>query len=152
VGLRLASVGRGGWDYHTNVGPVDGGRGSMAGDLGEIAMGLAAFATDLGPHLKRVTVVTLTEFGRRVQQNGNNGLDHGHGSVVLMLGGGVAGGRVHGTWPTLAANRLDDGDLAATTDYRTILAEILTEQMGVTSVAGVFPGLPARRLGVIGPR
>jgi len=152
VGLRLASVSRGGWDYHTNIGPVDGGGGTMAGDLGELANGLAAFAADLGPHLQRVTVVTLTEFGRRVEQNGNNGLDHGHGCVVLMLGGGIRGGKVHGTWPTLAAGRLDQGDLAATTDYRTILAEILTEQMGVASIADVFPGLPARRLGVVAPR
>jgi len=149
LGLRVASVGRGGWDYHTNIGPVDGGGGTMAGDIAEVAQALAAFAADLGPHWRRVTVVTLTEFGRRVAQNGNNGLDHGHGCVVLLLGGGIRGGRVHGTWPTLAANRLDDGDLAATTDYRTILAEILTGQMGVPSAVDVFPGLSPRRLGVV---
>ena len=149
VGLRLASVSRGGWDYHTNIGPVDGGQGSMAGDLNELATGLAAFAADLGPHYDRVTVVTLTEFGRRVEQNGNNGLDHGHGCVTLLLGGGIQGGRVHGTWPTLAPSRLDQGDLAATTDYRLILAEILTRQMGVGSVTDVFPGLPAKTLGVV---
>jgi len=149
VGLRIAAVSRGGWDYHTNIGPVDGGQGSMAGDLAEVAQGLAAFAADLGEHYRRVTVVTLTEFGRRVQQNGNNGLDHGHGYAVLLLGGGIRGGRVHGVWPTLAAGRLDEGDLAATTDYRTILAEILTRQMGVASVADVFPGLRALPLGLV---
>lgn len=149
-GLRVAAVHYGGWDHHTNFGGVTSGGNTFAGRLRGLAEGLAAFAADLGPDLGRVTVVTLTEFGRRVKQNGNNGLDHGHGSVVLLLGGGVNGGKVHGRWPGLANDALDHGlDLAATTDYRAIISEILTRRMGVGSVKDVFPGYSPATVGAV---
>ena len=92
--------------------------------------------------------MTLSEFGRRVAENGSGGLDHGHGNVSLLLGGGVVGGKVHGVWPGLSASRLVNGDLAGTTDYRTILAEILEKRCRMPA-STVFPGLPSARLGVV---
>ena len=95
--------------------------------------------------------MTLSEFGRRVTENGSGGLDHGHGNVSLLLGGGVVGGKVHGAWPGLGASNLVNGDLAGTTDYRTILAEVLEKRCGV-SASTVFPALSSARLGVVRPR
>jgi uncharacterized protein (DUF1501 family) len=147
-GLRVAVVQLGGWDIHANHGTVDGGR--FASNLKTLADGLAAFAQDLGSELDRVTVITLTEFGRRVGQNGNNGLDHGRGSAMLLLGGGVNGGKVHGVWPGLTAGDLDSGQgLAVTTDYRAVIAEVLSTRMGLGSVADVFPGYRAEPVGAI---
>ena len=146
LGLRYATVDFGNWDMHENVGGVDGGW--MTNQLGELATALAAFADELGPDFSRVTVVTLSEFGRRVEQNGSYGLDHGHGNVVLMLGGGIKGGKVHGRWPGLSPAALDQGDLAATTDYRDVVGEILTKRCGVDSLGTVFPGLRHRPLGL----
>lgn len=146
-GLRIAHVHMGGWDHHTNIGQASGGK--FANKLSTVAQGLAAFAADLGPDLSRVTVITLSEFGRRVKQNGNGGLDHGHGNCMLVLGGGVRGGRVYGDWPGLSADRLDRGDLAGTTDYRTVIAEILGKKMGVANAASVFPGLSGAQLGLV---
>ncbi|NHC46395.1 DUF1501 domain-containing protein [Motilibacter aurantiacus] len=149
VGARVAAVDLGGWDMHEGVGGVDGGW--MARQLDQLARGLAAFAADLGEAFSRTTVVTLSEFGRRVQENGSGGLDHGNGNAVLLLGGGVAGGRVHGRWPGLSAGSLVEGDLAGTTDYRTLLAEILEARCGVPART-VFPGLAPARLGVVRAR
>jgi uncharacterized protein (DUF1501 family) len=109
---------------------------------------LAAFATDLGPSLADVTVVTLSEFGRRVEQNGSGGVDHGHGNLVMVLGGGTVGGQVYGTWPGLAPDALVDGDLAGTTDYRTILGEILQKRCGAGSLGSIFPGFSGTELGL----
>ena len=101
--------------------------------------------------MAKVNVVTLTEFGRRVEENGSDGLDHGHGNAVLLLGGGIVGGKVHGSWPGLADNQLDDGDLAGTTDYRAILAEILEKRAGLNA-GKVFPKLGGDRVGIVKPR
>ncbi len=90
VGLRVAAIDLGGWDMHTGLGSVDGGE--MRNALTDLGAALGAFATDLGPALADVTLVAMTEFGRRVAQNGNAGTDHGHGSVMLLLGGGLNGG------------------------------------------------------------
>jgi uncharacterized protein (DUF1501 family) len=150
LGLRVATVEVDGWDMHANLGGPH--QGWMVDKLSELAGCLAAFATELGPALDRVTVVTLSEFGRRVAENGSGGADHGHGTVVLVAGGGVEGGKVYGSWPTLAADKLDDGDLAVTTDYRQILAEILTKRCGIGSTAAVFPGLTAAGLGIVAAR
>jgi uncharacterized protein (DUF1501 family) len=109
---------------------------------------VAAFAAELGDGLGRVTLVTLTEFGRRAAENGSGGTDHGLGSAVLVLGGGVRGGRVLGHWPGLDAHRLVDGDLAATTDHRSILAEVLTDRLGVADTGTVFPGFTPRHVGL----
>ena len=147
VGLQVACVDQGDWDMHAGMGSVDAGW--MHDHLSDLAQSLAAFATDLGSSMDTVTVVTLSEFGRRVTENGSGGVDHGHGNAVLLLGGAIAGGRVHGTWPGLAADQLIDGDLAGTTDYRLILGEILTRRCGVASLEGVFPGLTGAPIGVI---
>ncbi len=145
VGVRVAAVDYGGWDMHENLGHVDGGW--MTTQLTELGKALAAFAADLGDAFSRTTLVTLSEFGRRVTQNGSGGLDHGHGNAVFMLGGGINGGKVYGQWPGLGATALVEGDLAGTTDYRAVLAEVLETRCGVAT-GSVFPGVPAARLGV----
>jgi uncharacterized protein (DUF1501 family) len=146
VGLQVACVDEGDWDMHAGMGTAD--TGWLHDHLSELAQALAAFATDLGPLMDGVTVVTLSEFGRRVAENGSGGTDHGHGNAVLMLGGGINGGQVHGRWPGLDAGALMDGDLAGTTDYRLVLGEILTKRCGVGSLAQVFPGLSGSAIGV----
>ena len=150
VGVRTASVPYGGWDHHENFGgPTDTGS-TFAGRLSGLAQGLAAFAADLGTDLDRVTTMTFTEFGRPLKENGSGGLDHGHGYVCLMLGGGVNGGKVHGTWPGLApANLSNKQDLAVTTDYRSVISEVLTTRMGVSSTTPVFPGFTPAAVGVM---
>ncbi|GAA1825646.1 DUF1501 domain-containing protein [Luedemannella flava] len=137
VGLRVAAVEIGGWDMHTNLGNVDGG--DMRNNLTALAQGMGAFATDLGDKLSDVTLVTMSEFGRRVAQNGNAGTDHGHGSLMMMLGGGLVGGQVHGKWPGLAPSALDNGDLAGANDVRDVLGELLTRRFNVGDVKKIFP-------------
>ena len=112
---------------------------------------LAAFAADLGPAMSRVVVVTLSEFGRRVMENDSGGVDHGHGNAVFVMGGGIRGGSVYGRWPGLAPNDLVLGNLKGTTDYRTILAELLEKRCGLSGHQ-VFPGLGSSRLGLAKPR
>jgi uncharacterized protein (DUF1501 family) len=90
----------------------------------------------------------MTEFGRCAMENGSGGVDHGFGQASLVMGGGVAGRSVYGTWPGLAEEDLIDNDLRATTDYRIILAEILEKRCGAGSVSGVFPGIGSDRLGI----
>lgn len=145
VGLRAATVDVGNWDMHTNLGASDSGW--MFRQLTELGQALAAFDMDLGTQMSDVTLVTLSEFGRRVAENGSGGLDHGHGNVSLVMGGGVRGGRVYGQWPGLAPANLDSGDLAGTTDYRTILAEAL-ERRAMLASTTVFPNLSTGRLGM----
>jgi uncharacterized protein (DUF1501 family) len=149
VGLQVACVDEGDWDMHAGMGTHDAGW--LHDHLSELAHALAAFATDLGKLMNRVTVVTLSEFGRRVTENGSGGVDHGNGNAVLMLGGGIVGGRVHGAWPGLGSEDLVDGDLAGSTDYRLVLGEILTKRCGATSLAEVFPGLSGEPIGVARP-
>jgi uncharacterized protein (DUF1501 family) len=112
-GVETVTIDYGNWDHHVNV---VGGVELMATDL---AKALAAFFTDLGAHGNRVTLVTISEFGRRVHENGARGLDHGWGNVMLLLGAGVNGGKVHGEWPGLGVLELREGDLQVTRDYRT---------------------------------
>ena len=113
----------------------------MAGDL---ASSLAAFATDLGADLDRTVVLVMTEFGRRVVENGAIGCDHGHGSVMMALGGSVQGGNVllrDGAWPGLVQPYLFQGiDLAGTTDFRDVFAELLDRHMGLSNLGSMFPG------------
>ncbi|UQU65918.1 DUF1501 domain-containing protein [Couchioplanes caeruleus] len=152
VGLMSACVDSGDWDMHENLGTAAPGK-RMYDHLAALASALAAFAQDLGPDgMGRVTLVTISEFGRRVGQNGSGGLDHGYGNAMLMLGGGVRGGKVHGKWPGLAADRLVDGDLAVTTDYRAAIGEILRARCGVADVAAVFPGVRPSTLGLVKAR
>ncbi|TWG25664.1 uncharacterized protein (DUF1501 family) [Actinoplanes teichomyceticus] len=152
AGLMTATVDSGDWDMHENLGPAQPGR-RMHDQLAQLAAALAAFATDLGPDgLNRVTLVTISEFGRRVAQNGSGGLDHGYGNAMFVLGGGVRGGRVYGSWPGLTAAQLRDGDLAVTTDYRAVIGEILRARCRVGDLAPVFPGVTASSLGLVATR
>lgn len=148
VGLRVACVDLGGWDMHTNLGKVDGG--DMQRMLTSLGAGLAAFADDLGERLDDVTLVTMTEFGRRIDENANSGCDHGHGSVALLLGGGVAGGTVHGNWEGLDPEIRDHGDVPGSNDYRNLLGELVTARLGLTGPAldRVFPGHRVQPIGV----
>lgn len=144
LGLLTATIDYGGWDTHENqqYGNADP-RGYFMGHLDELSRGLNAFYTDLAGsgHHTRTTLVMMSEFGRRIRENNNRGTDHGHGSVMFVLGGSVNGGKVYANWPGLGANQLYDGaDLAITTDYRTVLSEILTKRAGNPNVAQVFPG------------
>jgi uncharacterized protein (DUF1501 family) len=147
VGLRVATIDVGGWDMHTGLGNADGGE--MRNQLGDLANAMAAFATDLGPQLDDVNLVTLTEFGRRVSSNGNDGTDHGHGGCMLLLGGGLNGGKVHGKWPGLAPGVLDNGDVPGANDYRTVLGEVLNRGFGVADLKKIFPDHSYARIGVL---
>ncbi len=144
VGAEVITVDHGSWDHHTWIGtPEDGNLVSMATQL---AGSLAAFFADLGPLADSVTVVTISEFGRRVQENASQGLDHGHGNVMLLLGAGVRGGRYYGRWPGLSDGA--DADLLVTTDYRSVLSEIVTTRLGASS-AQVFPGFQPETVGAM---
>jgi len=145
LGLRAATVDVGDWDMHAGLGRSD--KGWMFDRLTDLGQALAAFWIDLGSFQDRVSLVTLSEFGRRVAENASGGLDHGLGNVSLVLGGGIRGGQVYGRWPGLGASDLVGGDLAGVTDYRTVLAELLEKRTGV-STKDVFPGLDAARLGL----
>ena len=150
LGLEVACVDVGGWDTHHAEG---GATGQLATLLGDLAAALAAFATDLGSQMQHVLVVTMSEFGRRVLENASGGTDHGHGNSMLVLGGGVNGGKVYGTWPGLAPGQLaSPGDLQVTTDFRTGLAEIVDRRLLNSNLAAVFPGFQAPAyLGIVQP-
>lgn len=132
-----------GWDMHTGLGTLEWGQ--MIRNADALATSLAAFFTDLGPLSEKVTVVTISEFGRRVKENANYGLDHGHGNVMFLLGAGVKGG-YYGTWPGLQ-NSLD-ADLNVTTDYRSVLSEVVVKRLGA-STATVFPGFTPEPVGAL---
>ena len=134
VGLAFATVDIGGWDTHENQ------PGRFKNAVERLSNGLGAFWDDMRDRHDRAIVVALGEFGRRLRSNRSNGTDHGRGGVVAVLGGGVAGGRFYGKWPGLAADRLDEGvDLAVATDYRQVLAEVVTAQ-AASVPADLFPG------------
>ncbi len=144
VGLQVATIDVGGFDTHTDeandLGPV----------LGLVAKALAGFYADLGAHAGAVTVATMTEFGRRVASNGSGGTDHGHGSVMLLLGGGVAGGQVHGKWAGLAPAVLDQGDVPGVNNAFDVLGEVVSKRLGVGSLSTVFPVHSYAPIGVLG--
>jgi uncharacterized protein (DUF1501 family) len=139
VGVQVVCVDFDNWDMHEGMGQFDEPTSWMVRQLTELGGALAAFAGDMGNRMNKTTVLTMSEFGRRVQENGSGGVDHGHGNAMLMLGGNVRGGQVHGTWPGLREQDLDDGDLAGTTDYRVILGEVLRKRCGQTGLSAVFP-------------
>jgi uncharacterized protein (DUF1501 family) len=118
----------------------------MRSNAGELAAAIAAFFTDLGDQTDKVTLVALSEFGRRVRQNANYGLDHGYGNVMFVAGAGVKGGRYYGTLPPLTGDV--DSDVPVTTDYRSVLAEVVTTRFGASS-ATVFPGFQPEPVGVM---
>ncbi|MFO7684012.1 MAG: DUF1501 domain-containing protein [Chloroflexota bacterium] len=137
AGLEVAAVDLGGWDTHFGQG---GSTGLMAGLLADLGQGIAAFHADLLEYMGQITVVVMSEFGRRVFENASLGTDHGHGGLMLLLGGHVTGGQVLGQWPGLEAGSLfGPGDLAVTTDYRDVLAEVVGLRLGNTAVDQVFP-------------
>ena len=148
VGLEVAAVDIGGWDTHESEG---GANGQLALLLSEFAGGLAAFYHDLGADIQSVTVVTMSEFGRTASENASGGTDHGRASAMFVLGGGAAA-RVHARWNGLSEGALDDGDLAVTTDYRDILAEILTRRVGNSALDQIFPGYTPDMPGIIATR
>jgi uncharacterized protein (DUF1501 family) len=150
TGLQVAAVDYGDWDMHADMGDVDAGW--MVDHLTELSQALAAFGTDMGNKLNDVSLVTLTEFGRRVEENGSGGVDHGFGQAVLLLGGGLKGGQVHGRWPTLAEDALVDGDVDGVNDYRWVLAEVLEKRCRAGSVTDIFPGVGSERLGLANQR
>lgn len=146
VGLEVAAIDLGGWDTHIAQG---GAEGQLALLLRDLAEGLAALHGDLRDHMNAVSIVCMSEFGRRVAENGGLGTDHGHGGAMLLMGGNVRGGRVHGDWPGLRREQLiGPGDLAVTTDYRDVLGELLTQRLGQSSIHAVFPGHVIRRRGI----
>jgi uncharacterized protein (DUF1501 family) len=138
VGLEIAFADVSGWDTHVNQGAA---QGQLAGRLGEFAGALAAFAQDLGDRMSDVVVVTCSEFGRTIAENGTAGTDHGHATAMMVLGGSVRGGKVLGRWPGLEpATRFEGRDVAVTTDFRDLFGELLARHLGATSLDAVFPG------------
>ena len=151
LGTEIAFADVGGWDTHVNQGASEG---QLAARLAEFGRSLAAFTQDLGDRMADVAVLTMSEFGRTVLENGNAGTDHGHATAMMVLGGGTRGGQVLGSWPTLdPAKRFEGRDLAVTTDFRDLFGEVLTSHLGATDLSAVFPGYRAdggRRIGVMG--
>jgi uncharacterized protein (DUF1501 family) len=147
VGLEVAFTDVGGWDTHVNeVGPQPH-TGQLANLLRDFGDALAAFSQDMGDRMADITIVTMSEFGRTAKENGNRGTDHGHANVMFVLGGGVRGGRIYGDWPGLAPEQLYEGrDLQVTTDFRAVLSELVSKQMGNRQLTSVFPGFPNTRM------
>jgi uncharacterized protein (DUF1501 family) len=138
VGLEVAFAESGNWDHHINEGST---QGQIANRLDDFSRGLSALARDLGDRLADTVIVTMSEFGRAVAENGNRGTDHGHGNAMMVIGGGVKGGKVYGKWPGLAMNQRYEGrDLAITTDFRDVFGEIVVRHLGVTNPGAIFPG------------
>lgn len=138
VGLEIAFAEVGGWDNHVNEGGV---QGQLSNRLREFGDALAAFHQDLGDRMSDVVVLTMSEFGRTARENGNRGTDHGHANAMFVLGGPVKGGKVYGEWPGLAAGQLnEDRDLALTTDFRDVFAEIVVRHLGSEKTNTIFPG------------
>jgi uncharacterized protein (DUF1501 family) len=121
--------------------------------MGELAGGLAAFYEDLQDKASNVTVMVMSEFGRRLQENSGLGTDHGHGNMMMVMGGGIVGGQVYGRWPGLAEEQLaGPGDLEITTDYRDVLGEIIGKRLNNPNTADVFPGYTVNEVGLAVPR
>jgi len=134
VGVEVAFVDMDGWDHHANE------MGQLTNMLREFGTSLAAFSRDLGDKMADTAIVTMSEFGRTAAENGNGGTDHGHGSVMMVLGGPVRGGAMYGTWPGLEPEQLfEQRDLAVTTDFRDVLGELVREHLGQKTDL-VFPG------------
>ena len=138
LGVEIAFVDVGGWDTHVNQGSE---QGQLATRLDELGRALGAFATDLGERMRDVVVLTMSEFGRTVQENGTGGTDHGHGTAMMIMGGDVQGGKVYGQWPGLSPQRRYEGrDLAVTTDFRSVFSDALQGALGPADIKQVFPG------------
>ncbi len=151
LGVQIAFSDIGGWDHHVNEGST---QGQLANVLREFSQSLAAFWIDLGDLAEDTVVVTMSEFGRTVRENGNRGTDHGHANVMFVIGGPVRGGKVYGRWPGLDQSQLYEGrDLTITTDFRRVLGETVYQHLGNKSLDQVFPGFenqPSKFLKIIG--
>lgn len=149
VGLEVAFADVGGWDTHVNQG---GATGQLAQRLGDFGASIAALVTDLGDRMQDVVILTMSEFGRMARQNGSGGTDHGHAGAMFAIGGAVKGQRVVGRWPGLSLEQLYEGrDLALTTDFRAVFAEVASRHLGATRLDALFPGYtPASVPGVLG--
>lgn len=145
IGVRVVAIDYGAFDHHINLGAISGSFGQQ---LSQMATCVNAFFTDLGAGGDHVTLVTTSEFGRRLEENGSSGIDHGWGNVMMAVGGDVKGG-YHSSWPGLSRDLLEDGDLKVTTDFRQLLADIVQRRVPEVSVAGVFPGLTRNPTGVM---
>src|SRR5271155_3406533 len=138
IGVEVLFVDCGGWDNHVNEGGTQGQLSNLLKDLGQ---GLAAFHQDMGDRMQDIVVVTMSEFGRTAKENGNRGTDHGHANCMFVMGGDVKGGHVYGKWPGLEDHQLNEGrDLLLTTDFRSVVGEVLTKHIGVKDLKTVFPG------------
>jgi len=144
IGAEVIAIDHGSWDHHSDLGTL--AWGSMQAMVKEFAGSLAAFFTDLGDLAAKVTLVTISEFGRRTRENANYGLDHGYGNAMLLLGAGVRGGQYYGNWPGLTNTA--DGDLLVTTDYRSVLSEVITKRLGA-STGAVFPHFSPQTVGAL---
>jgi uncharacterized protein (DUF1501 family) len=141
VGVEVAFADIGGWDHHVNEVAQQASQGQLAQRLAEFGQSIAAFWKDLGDRMEDIALVTMSEFGRTARENGNRGTDHGHANVMFVMGGSVRGGKVYGDWPGLAAEQLYEGrDLALTTDFRSVLGELVVTHLGNRDLASVFPG------------
>lgn len=136
VGLEAACLDLGGWDTHANQGSIEGTQAQL---MTQLADGLAAFHEDMGVEMDRITVMVMSEFGRRLEENANAGTDHGHGGVLLVMNGNLKPQPVFALWPGLESAYLDRGDLAITLDYRDVLAEILSKRLNNPAINEVFP-------------
>ena len=138
VGLEIAFADVGGWDTHVNQGSSTG---QLAQRLDDFSRSIAALVTDLGDRMDDVVIMTMSEFGRMARENGNRGTDHGHAGALFVIGGNVRGGKVHGKWPGLEPEQLYEGrDLALTTDFRSVFAEVVSRHMGAKALDRIFPG------------
>jgi uncharacterized protein (DUF1501 family) len=149
LGLEVAFAESGNWDHHVNEGSSEG---QIAARLDDFSRGIAALVRDLGDRMNDVVILTMSEFGRAVAENGSRGTDHGHGNAMMVIGGSVKGGRVYGRWPGLEPEqRYERRDLSVTTDFRTVFAEVARGHLGLSDLQHVFPGFtgPAS-VGVLG--
>ena len=147
VGLEVAFTDVGGWDTHAAQGASTG---QLARLLKNYSDAVAAFVTDLGAKMDDIVLVTMSEFGRTVKENGNRGTDHGHGNMMIVAGGGVKGGKVYGKWPGLDERHLYEGrDLEVTTDFRDVMSEVLTKHCSLRDMSQVFPGFTPRNVGLL---
>ena len=138
IGMEVSFVDTGGWDNHVNEG---GAQGQMSNLLRDLGQGLAALHQDLGDRMEDIVVVTMSEFGRTAHENGNRGTDHGHANCMFVMGGPVQGGKVYGKWPGLGPDQLNEGrDLKLTTDFRSVLGEVISGHLGSKNLQPVFPG------------
>jgi uncharacterized protein (DUF1501 family) len=147
VGLEVAAIDVGGWDTHFAQG---GTEGLMARLMADLAAGLSAFHRDMDPYMDRMTVVVMSEFGRRAYENASLGTDHGHGSAMFLMGGAVRGGQVHAVWPGMDEGKLfGPGDLAVTVDYRDVLGEVVAKRLNNPALAEVFPEFAVTDRGIL---